>query len=298
MRRRDRAQIDRATGGGPGEETAMTIADKVDAEAFWRDGWQIVPGVYSKEEIAQMRAEIEETKTHGGDLLANPKINHVMTDGRLVQIAQKILGSDEIVYGGDSAFTVNSSQHGFHKDNVDRTDPNGPDWQNGRYTMLRFGIYLQDHHKHTGGLNLRHASHNTVSLKEGKNIYVRSKVGDVAVWSMRTSHSGNGTLLRFPPWTSPDPAHKPKHRPWQVAPKDGDRMAVFVALGLNDAHHDRYVEYLKTREYIIRIWSKSPYDEAVLEKAKQSGLTVRDAPREVAGRTDVGQNVDWKPLPY
>jgi hypothetical protein len=276
----------------------MTIADKVDTEAFWRDGWQIVPGVYSKEEIAQMRAEIEATKTHGGDLLSNPKINHVMTDGRLVQIAQKLLDSNEIVYGGDSAFTVNSSQHGFHKDNVDRNDPNGPDWQNGRYTMLRFGIYLQDHHKHTGGLNLRHASHNTVSLKEGKNIYVRSKVGDVAVWSMRTSHSGNGTLLRFPPWTSPDPARTARHKPWQEAKKDGDRMAVFVALGLNDAHHDRYVEYLKTREYIIRIWSKSQYDPAVLEKAKQSGLTVRDAPREVAGRTDVGKNVNWEPLPY
>jgi hypothetical protein len=273
------------------------VADKVDTEAFWRDGWQIVRNVYTPDEIAQMREGAFATRTRGGELLSNPRMSHVLTDGRLVQVARKLLNSNEIVYAGDSSFTINSTQHGWHKDNADRTDPKAPDWQS-RYTILRFGIYLQDHYRHTGGLNLRDKSHNTTSLKEGKNVYVRTRVGDLAVWSLRTSHSGNGTLLRFPPWKSPDPATKSKHKPWQEAPKDGDRLAVFAALGLNDAHHDRYVEYLKTREYIIRIWSKSPYDEATLARARDAGLTVRDMPREVAGQPGLGQNVAWKPLPY
>jgi hypothetical protein len=61
-----------------------------------------------------------------------------------------------------------------------------PDWH-GRYTALRFGIYLQDHTTHTGGLNLRDRSHNTVSLTTGRTIYLQSAVGDVVVWRLRTT---------------------------------------------------------------------------------------------------------------
>src|SRR4029450_11102516 len=43
----------------------------------------------------------------------------------------------------------------------------------------------------------------------------------------------------------------------RVAPSPGDRMAVFAALGLDDAHHHRYVEYLQSRTYICNIWRKS-----------------------------------------
>ena len=95
-----------------------------------------------------------DSKPHGGDLLSNPLLRDVLLDGRLVGIASQLLGSDQIVYAGDSSFTINSGQHGYHKDNADRTDKNAPDWQ-GRYTILRFGIYLQDHTEHTSGLNLR-----------------------------------------------------------------------------------------------------------------------------------------------
>lgn len=270
----------------------------VDVDAFWSLGYQIVPQVYTPGEIAQLRADVTASRSHGGDLLSNPLLRRTLTDGRLVAIARALLGSEEIVYAGDSSFTVNSSQHGYHKDNADRVDPNAPDWRS-RYTILRFGIYLQDHYTHTGGLNLRERSHNTPSLTEGKNIYVRTKPGDVAVWSLRTSHSGNGTLLRFPRWAQPDPAQDGTYKKWwRVADKDGDRMAVFAALGLDDAHHHRYVDYLKTRTYIVGMWGRSPYSPEALAEARRGGLTVRDVPREVEGRSDVGQHATWQPIPY
>lgn len=271
---------------------------KVDVDRFWDLGYQVVPKVYSREEVQAFRDGVAASMTHGGDILSNPQLRSALTDGRLVQIARTLLGSEQIVYAGDSSFTFNSAQHGYHKDNTDRTDMNGPDWS-GRYTILRFGIYLQDHYRHTKGLNLRERSHNTTSLTEGKNIYVRSRVGDVAVWSLRTSHSGNGTLLSFPRWVHPEPAQDGKYpKWWRVAKPDGDRIAIFAALGLDDAHHHRYVDYLKTREYIVGIWSKSPYDDEALAEAQRAGLTVRDVPREVEGRTDVGQNRLWQPIPY
>jgi hypothetical protein len=272
---------------------------KVDVDAFWRDGYQVIPGVYTPDEIKKFREGALASRSHGGDLLSNPHMKHALTDGKMAEVAKQILGSDEVWYAGDSSFTINSNQHGYHKDNADRTDPNAPDWQ-GRYTILRFGIYLQDHTKHTGGLNLRHASHNTVSLTEGKHTYIRNRVGDLAVWSLRTTHSGNGTLLKWPRWVSPEVPVKPEEFPWyyRVAKAEGDRMAVFAAIGLDDAHHDRYTEYLKTRTYICNIWRKSPYDDETIAEAERNGLRIRNVPKEIEGDDTVGQNEKWQAIPY
>ncbi len=267
----------------------------VDVQAFWENGYTIVRNVYSVPEIQEIREGCLASRSDGPrDLFSNPLLRRVLTDGRFVDIARKILGEDEIMYGGDSSFTINSGQHGFHKDNADRTDPKAPDWQ-GRYTVLRFGIYLQDHWSHTGGLNLRSKSHNTVSLKEGENIYVQTRVGDVPVWSLRTTHSGNGHLLRFPT-AFPEPNTKfPK---WREAKPDGDRVAVFAALGLDDAHHNRYIEYLKTRTYIIAAARSSVYDDDALAEAEKVGLKVRDLRKEIEGDDTVGKNVQWQAIPY
>ncbi|HEY3006008.1 MAG TPA: hypothetical protein VGJ44_26915 [Kribbellaceae bacterium] len=277
----------------------MAAGIKVDVDAFWRDGYQVIPGVYTPDEIKKFREGALASRSHGGDLLSNPHMKHALTDGKMAEVAKQILGSDEVWYAGDSSFTINSNQHGYHKDNADRTDPNAPDWQ-GRYTILRFGIYLQDHTKHTGGLNLRHASHNTVSLTEGKHTYIRNRVGDLAVWSLRTTHSGNGTLLKWPRWVSPEVPVKPEEFPWyyRVAKAEGDRMAVFAAIGLDDAHHDRYTEYLKTRTYICNIWRKSPYDDETIAEAERNGLRIRNVPKEIEGDDTVGQNEKWQAIPY
>jgi hypothetical protein len=276
----------------------MSAVNNVDVDGFWDNGWTIVRGVYSPDDVKRLReATVWSRKNKGGDLLANPRLREVLTDGNFVKIAQQILGEDKIWYTGDSAFTVNGVQRGFHKDNADRVDPNAPDW-NGRYTILRFGMYLQDHYRHTGGLNLRHQSHNTPDLSVGNNVYVRTRPGDVAVWSLRTTHSGNGTLLKFPKSKAPLPHEHSKYPKWLVAGKDGDRIALFAALGLDDAHMARYVEYLKTRKYMCDIWRKSQYDEAALSAAEQAGLSVRNVPAEIDGDTSVGQNADYVALPY
>lgn len=270
----------------------------VDVDGFWENGYTIIRGVYSPEEVQRFRKAAFETRGKGfGDLLANPRLRPVLVDGTFVEIARQILGSDDIWYSGDSSFTINSKQRGFHKDNVDRQDPAGPDWK-GRYTLLRFGIYLQDHWSHTGGLNLRAKSHNTTDHAYGKNVYVRTRVGDVAVWSMRTTHSGNGVLLKFPRWVYPEPSQIPKIPKRAIAAADGDRVAVFAALGLDDAHHDRYVEYLKTRTYMVNSFRASHYDDDALAAAERAGLKVRDVGKEIEGDDSVGRNEKWEPIPY
>jgi hypothetical protein len=276
----------------------MINEQHIDVDAFWENGYQVIRNVYTPAEIQRFREGAFASRGRGpGDLLSNPLMRDALLDGNFVTIARKLLGSDDIWYSGDSSFTINSGQRGFHKDNVDRKDPNGPDWK-GRYTLLRFGIYLQDHWSHTGGLNLRAKSHNTTDHTYGKNVYVRTRVGDVGVWSMRTTHSGNGVLYKFPKWVHPEPKDIPKIPKWRIAKPDGDRLAVFAALGLDDAHHHRYVEYMKTRTYMVNSFRASQYDDETLALAEKAGFQVRQVAKEIEGDDSVGKNAAWEPIPY
>jgi hypothetical protein len=269
----------------------------VDVESFWKYGYTIVRGVYSTEEIERLRAGALASEGQR-DLLCNPSLRDVVVDGRLVRIARTILGRDDIVYYGDSSFTITPGTPGYHKDNADRDDPNGPDWRS-RYTQLRFGIYLQDHWSHSGGLNLRAKSHNTVSLHEGKTVYLRTRVGDVGVWSMCTSHSGGGTLLRFPVrWFHPHPRLVRRIPAFLRAAPHATRVSLFVALGADDEHHERYVQYAKTRTYLATSFRNSVYDEEALSSAEAAGLRVRDVRREIEGDDSVGKNAKWAAIPY
>lgn len=282
---------DQATAGSD-----QAIAD-LDVAAFWEKGYAILPGFYSPEEIEGFRKAAFDSRGSGGDLLANPHLRQVLLDGRMIAVARKLLGTDDIAYTGDSSFTINGTQRGFHKDNADRLDPNAPDWED-RYTQLRFGIYCQDHSEHTGGLNLRIGSHDIPNTTDGENLYVKTRPGDLAVWSMRITHSGNGMLLKDPNAPYPLPTEQERFSPDEVAPPDGDRVAIFVHLGANDKHAQRYADYLKTRTYMVDAWRKRPYEPEVLEAAAAAGLTVRDMPSEVINDPTAGKSEKWQPFAY
>ena len=271
--------------------------DALDVDQFWERGYAILPDVYGPEEIAALREEVYASRGFGGDLLANPRLRHVLTDGRMVAVARKLLGTQDLFYSGDSSFTINGKQKGWHKDNADRVDPHAPDWD-GRYTQLRFGIYCQDHSEHTGGLNLRIGSHNLRNTTEGENLYVKTKPGDLAVWSMRITHSGNGMLLKDPDAPFPLPNEHDNFSPDEVAQPDGDRIAVFAHIGANDKHAKRYSDYTKTRTYLVDAWRKRPYDDEARQAAKDAGLHLRDMPAEVMDDPNAGLNELWQPFPY
>jgi hypothetical protein len=71
----------------------------VDVNAYWQNGYTIVRNVYSAQEIARFREGVLASRRQGRkDLLANPLLRNVIVDGRLVDIARKILGREDIVY--------------------------------------------------------------------------------------------------------------------------------------------------------------------------------------------------------
>ena len=65
---------------------------------------------------------------------------------------------------------------------------------------------------------------------------MKTRPGDLAVWSMRITHSGNGMLLKDADAPFPMPNEHDRFAPEEVAEADGDRIALFVHIGADDKH--------------------------------------------------------------
>ena len=221
-------------------------------------------------------------------------------DQRLLDIAKVILGQPLVYYGNSTCLLdLNGGYggYGYHKDNADVSDPKAPDWRS-QYTIIRMGIYLQDHRRHSGGLNVRVGSHNIVDMTSGKNAYLGTSIGDVAVWSFRTSHSARGRLLRMIPSLELEPETAYRLPNFLFRPMDRERIALFISYGLNDEHLNRYINYVKTRKYMIEMWSNSYYSSEVLKLAEENGLIVKDVWNEIKHEIGLGVNEMYAPIPY
>jgi len=270
--------------------------DGIDTDSFWKNGYLLIRGVFTPTEIAKLRGYALQSASHKGDLLSNPSLRGVIVDPRILRIAHAILGETP-VYFGDSTCLIGDKSHGYHKDNADRDDINAPDWQS-KYTLLRFGLYLQDHSTHSGGLNIRVKSHNVANTSEGRNIYLRTKPGDLAVWNLRTSHSGSARLFRFVRNLQLEPDQADRLPRFLFERAQAERAALFWSYGLNDHHLRRFITYLKTRTYAVTAWKNSQYGPDVWESVKGRDLSLRDLPSEIQNEADLGKNQNHVAIPY
>src|SRR3982751_1133745 len=108
----------------------------VDNDKFWRDGYLILRNVFSAQEFAAMRENVfaslkgrEERGEPVVDALADPHLQHWVHDERLIQVAKKLLGGDNLAYFGDGGYAVVGHGYtpgkdvgGWHRDNTDRSD--------------------------------------------------------------------------------------------------------------------------------------------------------------------------------
>jgi hypothetical protein len=271
---------------------------KINTDAFWQNGYLLIRDVFSEVEIEELRKRILELVPYGcGEILSKPFLGKVLLDDRLLNIAQKILGGKP-VYFGDSCCVIGNDSFGWHKDNADRKDANAPDWQS-KYTLIRFGLYLQDHSKHSGGLNVKARSHNSVSGEECRTVYLATRLGDLVVWNLRTTHSGNGLLLKFLRSLHLDPGRAAFLPRSFMAKEERERVAIFFTLGLDDHHLQRYIAYLKTREYMVEIWKATKFDTNDVQKAvRGKNLIVKEVWKEIEGESCLGMNKDYAPIPY
>lgn len=283
--------------------------DELPAARAWYDehGWAIVREVFTPEEIATLRGGALQADAAGepGDLLADPYLGgeRYVLHPKLLQVVRAMLPGPPVHFGDASVSVGFQASPAFHKDNPDRLNGEGPDW-NSRYSITRFGLYLQDHRTHSGGLALRDRSHNLPSLNQGRPFAVPSSPGDVVLWSLRTTHSGFATRLRglvtaFLPLTlmalllgkryAPP---KLLFRPLAAEP----RIALFASFGVDDHHLDRFVRQLSTREYAVRQWQATHYDSALRERLAANGVALLDMPERTRHLDPATLNVGFVEL--
>ena len=171
-------------------------------------------------------------------VVLHPKITHL--------VQQLVVGS--VCYFGDSTAQIGTGDRGFHKDNVNRDDPKGADWQS-NYDVFRLAVYTQDTHSFSGGMQLRTHSHRSTDRFYGQPKNIRLNKGDVLVWKLTMTHSGNTLLPRFFPNFSYILPRVTTHLPkWLFLPYEKERVALFMSFGSAESEHTKnYIQYLKNR---------------------------------------------------
>ena len=198
-----------------------------------------------------------------GDILAVREledVDYIFLRDELLDAARAILGSEQLLYWGDSSVQFGEGGRGFHKDNVERSDASHDDWQ-GDYGLLRCAFYFQDHVSHSGGLKVRLSSHNIANHLDGKICDIASSYGDLVVWSMRLTHSGNNRKLRVIPRLALHPRVEAKAPGWMTLPEEMRRISAFCSLGRPG---------LQTRNYIDKMNSRNADYAAYFQRARRA----------------------------
>jgi hypothetical protein len=276
----------------------------VDRDAFRKRGYVLARQVLDVQEVQRLRSLAKEavaegeregrisptrgregTLCNGGDLLGIPTLRHILLDPRVLGIVRELLGG-EVVYFGDSNLRIGKNgERGWHRDNVDRRRywhldsgsgrrwGSGPDWE-GEYPILRCALYLQDQARYSGGLALRPCSNRSGFLRPTLPMLVDAHIGDLVAWELKTVHSAEVARLR---WLRGFPLH-PRVQTWlpqsMRVPEQTSRTVLFMTFARPGPHLDRYLDYLKSRDYMEAQWASSRFGLEALGEAERSGLRV------------------------
>jgi hypothetical protein len=91
---------------------------------------------------------------------------------------------------------------GWHKDDGMTAMEGGyfgsPAYHEDDCQVYKVAIYLQDHVVNTAGLSVRKGSHRFADLNEGPETYLKTRAGDVVVFDVRLTHSGQQDCIPIP----------------------------------------------------------------------------------------------------
>jgi len=260
---------------------------------FQKDGYLLRKKAFTTEEIQTFRklvyeqyAEDEKNgltfsltkmKSHAkyakGDLLSKRLLHTILLDDRVLGLARDVLGSDHLIYFGDSSYQIGTGLRGFHRDSIDRENLDGPDWKS-QYTLIRVGIYLQNHKEYSGGLKVKPGTH---AKANGPTIFVENEIGDIATWSLMLLHSGNAVKLKLFSGLSIDNSSIENRIPsFLKKEEEQERISLFMTFATPSAHVDRYIqEYELKREDTVAHLKSSKYSDEVLKLTANKGVEVK-----------------------
>lgn len=294
----------------------MTRLSVEEVQRFEREGYLLIPQLFSAAEIQAIKDTILRLKENGqlthlvrkavvfrGSLFNYETLDRIVFDDRILDVARSVLG-DSLLYFGDSSFQTGQGPRGLHRDNLDRLNPLGPDWD-GEYPLLRMGIYIGDFVANSGGLKLVPRSHRSLlpflprPLRNLLNRAVRpltplfklsrklqalvqgghnvpSRSGDLMIWSFRLLHSGNAVKLRrHPDWALPTWLEDRLPETWR-AQGNRDRMVLFCAFARTGPALGRYLQGRRPADLNQWRWTRWDASFEALARSKQVALQKPD----------------------
>jgi ectoine hydroxylase-related dioxygenase (phytanoyl-CoA dioxygenase family) len=205
--------------------------------------------------------------------LSKENLFEILLDPRVIQFAREVLGSERIIYWGDSSYQIGTGTRGFHRDCVDKHDLSRPDWRS-PYSLIRIGFYLQDHSNHSGGLKVKPGTHERLI---GPSVFVDTKPGDLVAWNLKLLHSGNAVKLKwFSSFSIDHPTIENQVPLFLRKEQERERMSMFITFASESSHLYRYIsEYQLKRKDTLESLKASAYSQRSLVLAEQRGVDVR-----------------------
>jgi hypothetical protein len=179
-----------------------------------KDGFLILKNLLTTEEVNNLRMILENhfcdsgvnalrgwTQPNAAVLI--PELGWIFSQPKIIGTLKKLL------HNGKLMFTSHCDIHsgivtGWHKDDGTTSDKSNL----GYFDCLTYdvedcqvykvAIYLQDHTNNLSGLKVRRGSHKIDSTEAGEEIYLNTRVGDVIIFDVRLTHSGQSDILPIP----------------------------------------------------------------------------------------------------
>ena len=258
---------------------------------YLRDGFAIVKSLFTADEISNFREKIASMPNRQGDILSHKILHPILLDDRVIRTVKAAL-NDDIIYFGDSVirYEMTENTRGFHQDSQqDYEDPQLTD-----YTVLRIGIYMQDHKYHSGGLKVRRGSHRHIfpsrinlkrflsgkyrlsGLRLGRSMNLEIEPGDLVLWNLRTWHSGYAVRLKWFPSLSLNPVLERKISDSMAIPDIRPRTVLFASFGAASPTFESYLRDRITHPSTTEHWQVSKFDSpAAIVACKKAGVKLR-----------------------
>jgi hypothetical protein len=120
-----------------------------------------------------------------------PELAFIFAHPRILTVVKQVLGESDVVFTGHCDIHMNMLS-GWHKDSGE-TVPGGyftgPYMTSTDCRVFKVAIYLQDTGRRDG-FTARLGSHRETDLSVGKEISVQSRTGDIVVFDVRITHTG------------------------------------------------------------------------------------------------------------
>jgi hypothetical protein len=235
------------------------------------DGYITIKNVFSTEEINLLRKIIKSSlktckvmSSYGG--ITQPNAACVVTDLAYIFHHPKVLSTmRELLSTSDIMFTSHCDVHsrtlsGWHKDDGMTVMNNGyfeqPTYDLDNCRVYKVAIYLQDHHRNLAGLRVRRKSHHLADLGQGEEVYLGTQAGDMIVFDVRITHTGQTDIVPIPWLRKPiglirramNKLFRVPHNKIDCWLKNiydcfaGDRLSVFFTFGANNEHTIKFAQ--------------------------------------------------------